>query len=806
MIKLIIFDLDGVLVSTKDLHYISLNKALSNIDNKYEISRKDHYERYDGLPTMKKLKMLTVDKNLPVEYYDQINRDKQKYTFDLIRELIKRDDRLIEIVKKLKDDGYTIYVASNSIRETTKLLLYYTGIIEYVDIYISNEDVKNPKPNPEMYLKCMIEAGVSPNETLIIEDSPRGIEAVHKSKANLLIVENPDSVTYEKIINQINMKKEETQRLKLSNFNILIPMAGEGSRFQKAGYTFPKPMIEVNGKPMIQLVVENLGFEANYIYVVRKEHYDNFNLKSFLNLITPNCKIVIVDKLTEGAACTTLLAKEHINNDNPLIIANSDQFIEWNPTDFYYNMIETKADGGIVTFSASHPKWSFVKINEQGNAIQVAEKDPISTIATCFHYNQYINVDGKSYPIGYVVNNKISGKILSYNIEKNLFEYKNIVNWIRRDGTKSDWYSIKLNDLKLQNNMIVTGDHEFLTNKGWISVENIYNEKFKTNLPDMSFIQKQIFYGTLLGDSSIKRIKRDDQCFLSFSHSTKQKEWFEMKKNVFSNFNQSTYYTKPYVKGKIKSSGSYCSNFSFNPIWKKEHAKWYSSGRKIIPTDLIFDRFLLATWYMDDGNISVKTPRFSVNCFDEKCVDLLMKKFLEIDIETYKYIDSTSTFRLCVKVSSSDKFYNMICELIPQSMQYKLPEKFRNRYNQDLWDNIDKNNFYFSNVSVKNLIDTNHKHYLKYAFCIEVEDNHNFVIGNSISHNCGIYYYKKGADYIKYAEQMISKDIRVRGEFYVCPIFNEFIGDDKKIKIYNIEKMWGIGTPEDLEYFIENYK
>ena len=383
MIKLIIFDLDGVLVSTKNIHYISLNKALSNLDNKYEISLNEHYEKYDGLPTNRKLKMLTKEKNLPIEYYEQINNDKQKYTFDLIRELIKKDERLIEVLKNLKDDGFKIYVASNAIRETVKLLLYYSGLIEYVDYYISNEDVKNPKPNSEIYLISMSHAGINPDETLIVEDSPRGIESAQNSKANLLIVENPDDVTYEKIIKQTNMSNnKQIQKLKLSNFNILIPMAGEGSRFKSAGYSFPKPMIDVNGKPMIQLVVDNLGFDANFIYVVRKEHYDNFNLKNFLNLITPNCEIIIVDKLTEGAACTTLLAENYIDNDNPLIIANSDQFMEWNPVDFYYKMIETKADGGILTFRSTHPKWSYVKLNSSNNVIELKEKDVISDIAT----------------------------------------------------------------------------------------------------------------------------------------------------------------------------------------------------------------------------------------------------------------------------------------------------------------------------------------------------------------------------------------------------------------------------------------
>ena len=435
MIKLIVFDLDGVLVSTKDIHYISLNKALSNINSKYEISLSEHHQKYDGLPTTRKLKILTEDKDLPIEFYEQISRDKQKYTFDAIRQIIKRDDRLIEILKKLKSDGFKIYVASNSIKETVKLLLYYSGLIEYVDVYISNEDVKNPKPNSEIYLKCMIDAGVNPNETLIIEDSPRGIESAQNSKANLLVVENPESITYEKIINQTMSNNGSTQKLKLSNFNILIPMAGEGSRFKNAKYTFIKPMIEVNGKPMIQLVVDNLGYDANYIYVVRKEHYENYNLKNFLNLITPGCKIVIVDHLTEGAACTTLLAVEYINNDNPLIIANSDQFMEWNPVDFYYKMIETKADGGILTFNSTHIKWSYVKLNENNNVIQVAEKDVISNQATTGVYyfkkgSEYVKYAEQMIEKNLRVNNEFyvapvynefildNKKIKTYNVNK----------------------------------------------------------------------------------------------------------------------------------------------------------------------------------------------------------------------------------------------------------------------------------------------------------------------------------------------------------------------------------------------------
>ncbi len=163
---------------------------------------------------------------------------------------------------------------------------------------------------------------------------------------------------------------------------VLIPMAGAGSRFEKAGYTFPKPLIEVNGKPMIQVVVENLNIDAQHIFIVQKSHYEKYNLQYLLNLIAPNCEIVQVDGVTEGAACTTLLAKEFINNDEPLLTANSDQFIDWNSNEFLYSMQASGVDGGILTFESVHPKWSFAKLDEDGFVSEVAEKKPISNKAT----------------------------------------------------------------------------------------------------------------------------------------------------------------------------------------------------------------------------------------------------------------------------------------------------------------------------------------------------------------------------------------------------------------------------------------
>ena len=160
--------------------------------------------------------------------------------------------------------------------------------------------------------------------------------------------------------------------------NILIPMAGKGTRFSVAGYTFPKPLIEIYGKPMIQIVVENLSLKGQHIFIVQKSHSDVYNLEAVLNAISPGCKIMITRGITEGAACTTLLAKGLIN-DEPLVIANSDQWIKWNPYDFHEAM--AGVDGGILTFRSNHPRWSYARTDGE-YVIEVAEKKPISNIAT----------------------------------------------------------------------------------------------------------------------------------------------------------------------------------------------------------------------------------------------------------------------------------------------------------------------------------------------------------------------------------------------------------------------------------------
>ena len=163
-------------------------------------------------------------------------------------------------------------------------------------------------------------------------------------------------------------------------------MAGEGSRFKNVGYTFPKPLIDVNGKPMIQIIIENLKPKCKhkFIFICQKEHYKKYSLNEIFNNLVgqENYECIQLDAVTQGAACTVMTASKFINNKNDLIIANSDQYVDIDINDYLDFSRKSEVDGTIMTFKASHPKWSYARIDENENVIEVAEKKVISNHAT----------------------------------------------------------------------------------------------------------------------------------------------------------------------------------------------------------------------------------------------------------------------------------------------------------------------------------------------------------------------------------------------------------------------------------------
>jgi HAD superfamily hydrolase (TIGR01509 family) len=390
MIKHVIFDLDGVLVDARELHYEAMNRALA--EHGITVERDEHLATYDGLPTRQKLQLLTERKGLSVAVHDIVWQAKQEQTQKVIVETIRPNAEILDAVRKVKADGYTVSVCSNSIRQTVEQMLKQVGLLDQIEFFLSNEDVEQSKPHPEMYLRAILKLKAAPAECLVVEDSHHGRQAAEAAGCQLCGVTGPAEVNYARISDAIRTANSRDSqgftrpKWQGRDMNIVVPMAGAGQLFKQAGYSFPKPLVDILGKPMVQWVVENINVEGRFIFIVRAEDYLKYNLQHLLTLLAPGCEIVQLDEPTSGAALSVLTAEQYINNDSPLTVVNSDQLLEWNSNEFFYAMAADECDGGLVTFESTHPKWSYVKTGANGLVIEAAEKKPISNQATAGVY------------------------------------------------------------------------------------------------------------------------------------------------------------------------------------------------------------------------------------------------------------------------------------------------------------------------------------------------------------------------------------------------------------------------------------
>lgn len=201
-IKAIIFDMDGVLIEAKDWHYEALNQALELFG--YKISRYDHLVTFDGLPTKKKLEMLSMERGLPKGLHKFINNMKQLYTMEHVYMKCKPLFCHQYALSKLKSEGYKLALGSNSVRITIDMMLGKADLMKYMDFTLSNQDVSKSKPDPEIYNKAIERLGLSPEECLIVEDNPNGVKAALASGAHLLKVETVYDVNYQNIRSRID--------------------------------------------------------------------------------------------------------------------------------------------------------------------------------------------------------------------------------------------------------------------------------------------------------------------------------------------------------------------------------------------------------------------------------------------------------------------------------------------------------------------------------------------------------------------------------------------------------------------------
>lgn len=200
-IKAVFFDMDGVLVDATDWHYEALNRALSIFG--MTISRYDHLFTYDGLPTRQKLEMLSRERGLPRALHDFVSRMKQIYTLEIVHANCKPRFAHEYALSRLKSEGFFLALCSNSIRDTIDLIMKKARLSQHLDLILSNEDVKKGKPDPEMYLKAISRFGLKPQECLIVEDNPHGIQAALDSGAHLLKVKGIEDVTYQIVRDRI---------------------------------------------------------------------------------------------------------------------------------------------------------------------------------------------------------------------------------------------------------------------------------------------------------------------------------------------------------------------------------------------------------------------------------------------------------------------------------------------------------------------------------------------------------------------------------------------------------------------------
>lgn len=202
-IKTILFDLDGVIINTNNIHYNSLNKALKEYDKKFVISKKENYETYDGLKTQVKLKILTAEKKLPINVHEQIRKSKENYTLQEFSK-IKLNKKITNLFKSLKDNGYILGCCTNNNKSIALMALNNLDIVKYLDVIITYDDVVNEKPHPEMYLSAIDKLKSVPTQTLIIEDSKQGIISGKLSGSFVLEVKPSNELKLELIYNAIN--------------------------------------------------------------------------------------------------------------------------------------------------------------------------------------------------------------------------------------------------------------------------------------------------------------------------------------------------------------------------------------------------------------------------------------------------------------------------------------------------------------------------------------------------------------------------------------------------------------------------
>lgn len=370
----------------------------------------------------------------------------------------------------------------------------------------------------------------------------------------------------------------------------------------------------------------------------------------------------------------------------------------------------------------------------KGPAISVAHLDP----SRCLGSDSRVRMpDGTTMPIYEIVNTRYKGSVLSVNLNNGEIEEKKIVGWHKTKLNDRHWLRLYLRHPKrnfgIEEGLWLTNDHEVFTRDGWQRVDSLsVGDKIATETPEFSTRQWQIFVGTMLGDAHITRPQQKGYWSrLSLAHSTKQHDWLRLKKRAFSGF---------YWQKERQNKNSIAVETSATPNFIYHRETWYPNGKKIVPRELV-QRFssesMFATWFMDDGNLTHNGAiRLYTNSFSKEdvlwLVNLLTKRGYKSLCRSQKNAKGESQYYIYITVEGAKKFFADISRYIPPVMRYKVPDGNYDEYDSSLWD-IETAERFYDEIAYLEEGDNAEQ---TATYCIDVEDNHNFLAGNIVVHNC----------------------------------------------------------------------
>lgn len=400
--KALIFDLDGVLIESKDLHYQTFNQAIAEVaGEKYLLEYEEHLALYDGLSTRQKLAKMSLLKQLPIETHDKIFSRKQELSSGAFASLPINQNVAITL-QKLKAAGFCLGVASNCIRSSIFLLLKRIGILNEIDLILSNEDVSKAKPDGEIYAKAASCFGCLPSEVIAIEDSKKGFEAVRRAGLELIQVSSPKDITLSFLLPKIFAIEAKYKKLKY-----IFPLAKRTTSFWISGNEalpteIPLQLADIQGKPLLSHAIENLQSEhpnKEYSFMVQKNIRMKYSLDSTLIASTKYAATEIISVTTDqlGAAATVNLTK--LGDNDSVLISDGSHIIEW-PTaggleDFFLFVRKKSALAGVIVHYDTDSRWSYIE--QDGNDLDrvkmIHEKNPVSSLACAGTYYWYSSVN-----------------------------------------------------------------------------------------------------------------------------------------------------------------------------------------------------------------------------------------------------------------------------------------------------------------------------------------------------------------------------------------------------------------------------